>query len=612
MNDKQKFSFISNRKLSILIILFFSTLIYSTIFAQDEQSKIGVLALRGAEEAVNRWTPTAEYLSDQIPEYSFVIVPLNFEEIYNVVENDEVDFVLANPFIYVVLEYLYKVDRIATLKDLWQEQAYDQYGGVIFIGKNLKNISNLNDMKNVLFMATHEISFGGWRMVQREFMDFGIDPYSDFGSLQFSGTHDEVVYAVQNGEVDAGIVRTGVLEKMNEEGKIDINDFTIINQQYPDNFSLLISTRLYPEWPFSKVRHTSDQLAEQVSIALLSLSSTSKVARNAGIAGWTIPHHYMSVHECLKELRVSPYEDLGKITLTNLIQQYLYWILFGFIGVIILIFVIIYISRLNRKLNISTSELKEARDRLEQKVAERTSELKKHRDHLEELVEERTKELEAFAYSVSHDLKAPLRAIDGFTRILMDDYIKKLDEEAIRLTTIVQSNSQKMGLLIKDLLRFFHIGKKEMRFSNIDMKKMVNAIYNEAITPEEQKRIKFTLDDLPNAKGDPDLMRQVWLNLISNALKFSANCQQAVISVTCKEEKNKLIYCIKDNGAGFNLKYKDKLFGVFQRLHSEKEFEGTGVGLALVQRIIYRHDGEVWAEGEVDKGAAFYFSLPKK
>jgi signal transduction histidine kinase len=220
------------------------------------------------------------------------------------------------------------------------------------------------------------------------------------------------------------------------------------------------------------------------------------------------------------------------------------------------------------------------------------------------------KELEAFAYSVSHDLRAPLRAINGFTRVLMEDYVDKLDEEGKRLGAIIEHNAKKMGQLIDDLLHFSRIVRSELHHSKIDMKNMVRAIYHEATNEAERKRISFSIADLPDAYGDPNMFRLVWMNLISNAVKFSSQLKEAVISVTSKNEKGRTIYCIKDNGAGFNMKYKDKLFGVFQRLHSENEFEGTGVGLAIVQRIISRHEGDVWAEGKVDKGSEFYFSLP--
>jgi len=245
-------------------------------------------------------------------------------------------------------------------------------------------------------------------------------------------------------------------------------------------------------------------------------------------------------------------------------------------------------------------------------------ELKKHRDHLEELVQERTsqleeanKELDSFSHSVSHDLRAPLRAIDGYTRILIEDNASKLDKEGKRLGSVIQSNTKKMNKLIDDLLDFSRLGRASMSFSNIDMKNMVNSMYHEVTDSEQRKRIKLTIGDLPNVAGDTNMMRQVWINLISNAIKFSSKRKQSIIAVSYNEDKDELVYCIKDNGAGFDMKYVDKLFGVFQRLHSEKDFEGTGVGLSLVKRVIHRHNGTIWAESKVDKGATFYFSLPK-
>jgi light-regulated signal transduction histidine kinase (bacteriophytochrome) len=196
--------------------------------------------------------------------------------------------------------------------------------------------------------------------------------------------------------------------------------------------------------------------------------------------------------------------------------------------------------------------------------------------------------------------------------MLIEDYATKLDKEGKRLGNTIHDNAKKMGKLIDDLLDFSRVGRASMTLTKIDMKNIVNTVYHEATSAEERKRIKFNVANLPPIDGDTNLMRQVWMNLIKNAIKYSSKRKQAIISVTSQEEKNKVTYCIKDNGAGFNMKYVDKLFGVFKRLHNEKDFKGTGIGLSLVQRIIKRHDGNVWAEGEVDKGALFYFSLPNK
>jgi PAS domain S-box-containing protein len=248
------------------------------------------------------------------------------------------------------------------------------------------------------------------------------------------------------------------------------------------------------------------------------------------------------------------------------------------------------------------------RKRVEQSVQQLNADLKKQAAQLVAA----NKELEAFSYSVSHDLRAPLRAIDGFTRILLEDYEPLLDEEGKRVGEIIRREAQHMGKLIDDLLAFSRLGRKEMHFTKIDMKAMASSVFDELMTTENVGRIDFHVHRLPSTAGDPVLIRQVWVNLLSNAIKFSSKKEQAVIEVGSKHSEDEHVYYVRDTGAGFEMEYMDKLFGVFQRLHGEKEFEGTGVGLAIVKRVINRHDGRVWAESEVGKGATFYFALPRK
>jgi light-regulated signal transduction histidine kinase (bacteriophytochrome) len=227
-------------------------------------------------------------------------------------------------------------------------------------------------------------------------------------------------------------------------------------------------------------------------------------------------------------------------------------------------------------------------------------------------LEDANNELEAFAYSVSHDLRVPLRAIDGFSRIVIEDYEDKLDEEGIRLLNIVRDNTKKMGQLIDDILLLSRAGRQEMKISELDMGSLAKRVYQDFSQDTEGRNVGFTADDIPMAMGDRALLTQVFTNLIGNAIKFTREKDIATIEVGSNEDKDYKIYYVKDNGAGFDMKYYDKLFGLFQRLHSQEEFEGTGVGLSIVQRIISRHGGRVWGEGEVDKGATIFFSLPKK
>jgi PAS domain S-box-containing protein len=225
-------------------------------------------------------------------------------------------------------------------------------------------------------------------------------------------------------------------------------------------------------------------------------------------------------------------------------------------------------------------------------------------------LEDLNRELESFAYSVSHDLRTPLRAIDGFSKIIAEDYEEKLDDEGKRLLGEVRIYTHKMGKLIDDLLAFSRIGRQELTTTRIEMKNIVTKAMLDLDKEASGRNIQLLVGDMPAALGDRLLLSQVMINLLSNAIKFTKNKESAQIEVSGRQEGNEIIYSVKDNGAGFDMKYVDKLFGVFQRLHSADDFEGTGVGLAIVQRIIHKHGGRVWAEGKINEGATFFFALP--
>lgn len=226
------------------------------------------------------------------------------------------------------------------------------------------------------------------------------------------------------------------------------------------------------------------------------------------------------------------------------------------------------------------------------------------------LLESVNKELEAFSYSVSHDLRAPLRAISGFSEAVIEDYAPLLGDEGKRYLKLISENANKMGQLIDDLLSFSRLGRQQIIKTEIDCYALAKTILEELNLQPQSRNIKFNIHPVPNCLGDKAMMHQALVNLFSNAIKFTKNKDTALIDFGCIKEKNENVYYIKDNGVGFDMRYIDKLFGVFQRLHSETEFEGTGVGLALVYRIVVRHGGRVWAKGEVQKGATFYFMLP--
>jgi len=224
-------------------------------------------------------------------------------------------------------------------------------------------------------------------------------------------------------------------------------------------------------------------------------------------------------------------------------------------------------------------------------------------------LEAANKELESFSYSVSHDLRAPLRAMDGFSRALLEDYGPQVPEEGQRYIKIIRTSAQRMGCLIDDLLSFSRLSRATLTKRAVDTPKLVNEALNELSSMQEGRRIDLRIGDLPSCEGDPALLKQVWINLLSNAFKYSQKRDSAVIEIGCRMEGQINIYFVRDNGTGFDIRYAHKLFGVFQRLHRAEDYDGTGVGLAIVQRIIHRHGGKVWAEAVVNKGATFYFTL---
>lgn len=243
------------------------------------------------------------------------------------------------------------------------------------------------------------------------------------------------------------------------------------------------------------------------------------------------------------------------------------------------------------------NQLRILNEELEQRVLERTEKL-----------ENANRELEAFSYSVSHDLRAPLRAVVGFSNILLDDHADQLNDDGKRMLKVIESNTLRMGGLIDDLIGFARIGKLALALQPIDMRRIVDEVLRDFRT-EEAEHIAVSVGELPVGYADPRLIKQVWHNLIANALKYSATREKPRIEITGQLKGAEVVYKVGDNGVGFEMEYYDKLFGVFQRLHSNPEFEGTGIGLALVKRILEKHDGRIWAEGIPDQGASFYFTL---
>ena len=352
----------------------------TTLFAEKalEKVRIGVLAKNGFERCLKQWGPTADYLKAKVQGYAFSIVPLGFDGISPAIEHGDVNFILVNPAQYVQAVHDNGAERIATMVNLRLGQGYSVYAGSIITRADRKDIEHIADLKGKTFMAPYSGSFAGWHTVWRKIKENGLDPHRDFADLRFGGSHDAVVNAVLDGKVDAGSVRTGVLELMASKGKIRLNDFRAIDMHHPANphetkeIPFLHSTRHYPEWPFAKVRDTSNELAAKVAIALLSMPPDSPAARAARYAGWTIPSDYMPVKECLQAIRVKPFEDYGNVTIGQSLRQH--WLsvisILGFaLGSVVFG---VYAVQSRRRVLASTKALEKNKERLQSIVEDQT------------------------------------------------------------------------------------------------------------------------------------------------------------------------------------------------------------------------------------------------
>jgi len=610
-------------------LLLACALLFSMVASVAAETKkevtIAVLALRGNDAALKTWSATADYLAQKIPDTTFRIVPYDFKTIGPAAQRGEYDFVIANSSIYVELEALYGITRIATLQGMGSGRAATLFGGVIFCKNSRSDITTLADIRGKTFGAVEENSFGGWRMAWRELRAAGIDPYRDFKELAFVGTHDGVVLAVRDGKLDVGTARSGILEDMAKTGKINPADFKIIHQQYDDQFNLLHSTRLYPEWPFARLRHTNDALAQKVSIALLSMQPEDGAAQKAEIRGWTTPHDYNDVHELFKELKIGPYRDYGMITLAMVLQKYLYPIVGGLIFVTLLVIFAVFMLRLNDRLNRSNHELeqahlelKEAQSRLLQNekmasigqlaagvaheinnpngfILSNLNALRKYVERIREFIAFQEDVLATADEAVTTQIQQKKRSLKiDFTLEDMGNLIQESREGAERIKTIV-----------KDLKDFSHLDQAELVQADINacIENTLTIISNELMLKTELKK-EFGV--LPAVTCNPGQINQVLSNLLHNAAQ--AVEQGGEITIKTWAEQNLVCIAISDTGPGIPPEIRERLFEPF--FTTREVGKGAGLGLSIAYDIIKKHNGEITVKSELGKGSCFTVRLP--
>jgi signal transduction histidine kinase/DNA-binding response OmpR family regulator/HPt (histidine-containing phosphotransfer) domain-containing protein len=585
-------------------------------WAGEAPLTIGVLAIRGPQQCLDSWSPTADYLTRQVAGRRFIILPLAHERIYASVQKGEVDFILANSALYVELEHGLGVNRIATLKERRLNGVYTQYGGVIFCRSDRIDIRALGDLPGKSFMAVSESSMGGWLMAWRELKEYGIDPYQDFKELRFGQTHDGVVVAVRDRLIDAGTVRTNTLEVLNAEGKIDLADYYVFPRLHDQEMRTpyLCTTREYPAWPMAKVSHTPDGLAEKVALALLQMPPDSPAARAAGCAGWTIPLNYQPVHDCLKALNVGPYKDIGKISFTDVLLTYGHWIVFAGAAFSILAAFTGVVLELNRKIKASHVRLKEEIDLHKQKDRE----LKQAK----ELAETATRAKSEFLANMSHEIRTPMNGVIAAADLALGQDVPPKIEHYLK---IIHGSAYSLLGIINDILDFSKIeaGKFELKERIFRLNEVFDRVMELFVGKAAEKGIEILVDidrDTPRViLGDPLRLQQILTNLISNAIKFTET--GGVILLEVKElgqpredaqaDEVLLAFSVKDTGSGIAPEYRDLLFEPFSQADtsSTRKHEGTGLGLSICKQLVTMMGGDIGLESELGKGSTFFFTV---
>ena len=581
--------------MNIIKITLLCFLLSNSLWASKEIVKLGVLSKRGYETTMLKWSATARYLSKKIPGKNFIIKPIPFKDINSAIENEKVDFILTNSGMYIELESTYKVQAIATLINKHHSGALEkEFGGVIFTHKdNKEKYRTIEDLTDITFGAVNKKSLGGWQMAWKELIDNGINVKSDFKSIEFQGTHDKVVYAVLNKEVDVGTVRTDSLERMALEKKIDINSFHFINLKKHEKFPFHASTQLYPEWPMAKLKSTSDTLSNSVAIALLEMNVDDIAAINSSVGGWNTPISYQPVHETFKILELPPYHQ--DLRFWNVVDKYRYWIIFYLFLAVNAFAMLAYQFKLARNLKSAQSEL---------------------------IQTEKMASLGRLVAGIAHEINTPIGVgvtasshlkseTIAFNYMYKDETMTESDfekyiESTLKTSNIILQNLSRAANLIKSFKQI-SVDQTSDDTRDFNVQEYMNSVI-ESLKPELRHTahtIELICDKDLRIESNPGVFSQIISNMIMNSIIHGLeNTENGTIIISVLRSHHELTIIYSDNGKGMNHDHLSKLFDPF--FTTKRGMGGSGLGTHIIYNLVTQKlHGTIKATSQEGKGLTY-------
>ncbi|MDH5693155.1 MAG: PhnD/SsuA/transferrin family substrate-binding protein [Gammaproteobacteria bacterium] len=594
---------------TVFALIFFA----SCDAAATEDVRIALRANKGVKSGFEQWQATADFLSEKIPGYRFVMVPFeNNSALNEAVSRGDFMFHLTNPASSVELGLRYGSQPLATLLNKRQGKGYAKFGSVIFTRADHDDLNDIPDLRDKTFIAVDELGFGGWRAAWGEMLNYDLNPYTDLKELRFAGgKQQDVVYAVKNGEVDAGSVRTDMLERLAKAGKINLNEFKILGRKKNPDFPFLHSTDLYPEWLFSATKYANPQLKNKVMSALFDIKSEDPAAIKGKYVAWISPEDYSPVNSLLKKLRVGPYSPSTMGTFELLYDEYKEQLISIALVVFLLVLTVLYMLSQNRQIKKGQKSLQaeiEIRKGLEQQL------LQAHK----------MESLGRLTGGIAHDFNNLLASILGFTELAANEKVVQNNRELKEYLNYVLTSGDKAKLLVAQMLAFGRSEGNIEKPETLSVSTILDRL-SQMMRPLIPSTINFRIENLNpelEVSVSPVMIEQVLVNLCLNAkdaienasgsIVISSEVQEVkqVVCDSCHKEINGEYVGIRIIDTGRGIPDKDKL-RVFEPFFSTKTIgKGSGMGLSMAHGIIHQHNGHILLSSKIDKGTDICLLLP--